>query len=60
MFDGFDGLHLFGDTGVVREHLLQRFGAHDDVFGLLGEQIEEALFTRKKALQKSRHLGNSP
>ena len=60
MLDGLDGLHLFGDTCVVREHLLEGFGSDNDVFGLLGEKVEEALFTRKKALQKSRHLGNSP
>jgi len=46
MLDGLDGLHLFRDASVMREHLLERFGSRDDVFGLLGEKVEEALFAR--------------
>jgi hypothetical protein len=56
VLDGLDGLHLFRDASVMREHLLvERFGSHNDVFGLLGEKIEETLFARQKALQESRH-----
>jgi hypothetical protein len=55
VLDGLDGLHLFRDASVMREHLLERFSSHDDVFGLLGEKIEETLFARQKALQESRH-----
>jgi hypothetical protein len=46
MLDRFYGLYLFGNAGVVREHLLKSFGSDDDVFGLFGEKVEEALFAR--------------
>jgi len=46
MLDGLDGLYLFGDAGVMRKHLLKRFGADHDIFSLLGEQVEETLFAR--------------
>src|SRR5580765_3812161 len=60
MLDGLDGLDLLGHAGVMREHLLERFGSDDDIFGLLGKKVEETLFTRQQPLQKSSHFGNSP
>ena len=60
MLNRLDNLHLFGNPSVMREHLLQRFRAHHNIFGLFGKKVEETLFARQQALQKSRHLGNSP
>lgn len=55
VLDGFDALHLLGHAGVVREHFDKGFGAVVDVFGLLGEKVEETLFTRQKPVQDSVH-----
>ena len=55
MLKGFDNLHL-GDTCVVGEHFEQGVGPFVDVGGLLGKEIEETLFARQEALQKSRHV----
>ena len=55
VLDGLNALDLFGDAGVVREHFHESFGADVDIFGLLGEKVEEALFARHEALQKSVH-----
>jgi hypothetical protein len=56
VLDGFDGLHLLGHARVLRKHLLERFGSHDDVIRLFGEKAEEALFMRHQPLQKSWHV----
>src|SRR5260370_32671240 len=56
VLDGFNYLHLFRDTGVVREQFKQGIRAHMNIGRLFGEEVEEALFARQEALQKSWHL----
>jgi hypothetical protein len=60
MLESFDDLDLLGDAGVMLEHFEQSFGAFVDVVGLFGKEVKKALFARQKALQKPRHVSDSP
>src|SRR5580658_7591677 len=60
VLDGFDDLHLLGNARVVREHFEEGFRPVVNIFGLLGEKVEETLFTRHKPLQKSWHVVTLP
>src|SRR6266851_3775707 len=57
VLDGFNYLHLFGDTGVVREHFKQGIGAHMDIHRLFCKEVEETHFAWQEPLQKSWHDG---
>ena len=61
VLDGFDDLDLFGDAGVVREHLEEGFGTVVDIARLAGRnRWKKALFARHEALQKSWHVVTLP
>lgn len=60
VLDGLDDLYLLGNTSVVREHFEESFRPFMDILGLLGEKVEETLFARHEALQKSWHVVTLP
>src|ERR1700722_11433717 len=50
VFDRLDFLHLFGNASVMLQHSEQSLCAPNNIVGLLVEQMEKSLFSRKKAL----------
>jgi hypothetical protein len=60
VLDSLDALHLLGHARILRKHFQQSHSSGVDVFSLLGEKVEKALFARQEALQKSGHVMLSP
>src|SRR5262249_15722545 len=60
VFDGFDGLNLFGHAGVMRKQFNEGARAFFDVLRLLDEEFKKIVFARQKPLQKSWHVVRLP